>query len=263
MPPARRILNPHLELPQPLRIPAQHPRQPKLLDLLLHPRRQAWIHARPAGEDDRAVEGGADVDVGGLDGVEEEFGDARLLDVDEVGLEEAFGGFEALATDTDDAAVGQGVGFDEHGCVFAEALVEGQVVGDVAEFFFDRADGFEVGGAVERVSAPEEEGDEVAGDISTGHIESSREVVKDGALVYGDDMCDAVAGVDDYSRREALGIEGEHSLDGNVDAAEAVALEHDFAHLLAVVERVHRGLGQQDFAAGRVDVHLVEEGVVP
>lgn len=53
-------------------------------------------------------------------------------------LEEAFGGFEAFGSDADDAAVGEGVGFYEHRGVFAEPLVEGEVVGDVAEFFLGR-----------------------------------------------------------------------------------------------------------------------------
>jgi hypothetical protein len=58
-----------------------------------------------------------------------------LFDVDEMWLEEALGGFEAFGSDADYAAVGEGVGFYEDSCVFAEPLVEGEVVRDVAEFF--------------------------------------------------------------------------------------------------------------------------------
>ena len=173
MPPPGRILDPDLQFPEPFRIALQHTRQPQLLDLFLHPARQTRVHAAAAGQHDGLVEIGADVDVRGLDGVEEEFGDTRLLDVDEVGLEEAFGGFEAFAADADDAAVGQGVGFHEHGGVFAEALVQRQVVGDVAQFLFDLAHGFEVGGAVQGVAPAEEQRDQVARHVPAGDVEAA------------------------------------------------------------------------------------------
>ena len=50
---------------------------------------------------------------------------------------------------------------------------------------------------------------------------------------------------------------------GNVHAAEVVLLEHDVAHLLAVLERVHGRFGEEDLAAGGVDLHLLVEGEVP
>lgn len=53
------------------------------------------------------VEVRADVDRGGLDGAEEHLGDPSLFDVDQVGLEHAFGGFEALRAHFDYAAVGE------------------------------------------------------------------------------------------------------------------------------------------------------------
>lgn len=53
------------------------------------------------------VEISADIDGGGLDGLEEHFGDARLFDVDEVRLEHAFGGEETFGANFDCAAVGE------------------------------------------------------------------------------------------------------------------------------------------------------------
>lgn len=73
----------------------------ELLHLLLEPAGEAGVHARAAGEDDVFVELGADVDGCGLDGLEEHLCDAGLLDVDEVRLEHAFGGFEPLGSDFD------------------------------------------------------------------------------------------------------------------------------------------------------------------
>jgi len=60
-----------------------------------------------------------------------------------------------------------------------------------------------------------------------------------------------------------LCVQRQHGLDGNVDTAEAVAVKHDLAHLLPVLEGVHGRLGQQDLTACGVDLHLLVEGVVP
>lgn len=60
-----------------------------------------------------------------------------------------------------------------------------------------------------------------------------------------------------------LGIECEDGLDCDVDAAKLVILKHDLGHLLAVLERVHRGLGEEDLAPARVDLEFLLERVVP
>ena len=263
MPSSRRILDPDLELAQPLRIPLQDPRQPQLLEFLFEPGGQAGVHAAAAGEDDGAIEGGADVQIGGLDGVEEELGDAGLFDVDQVRLEQALGRLEALAADADDAAIGQRVGLHQHRRVFAEALVEVQVVRDVAQLLLDLAHSLEVRRAVQRVAAAQQEGDQVARDVAAGHVEAAGQVVEDGGLVDGDDVGDAIAGVDDNAGGEALRVQGQHGLDGHVDTAEVVGFEHDFAHLFAVFQRVHGGFGQEDLAAGWVDLEFFVEGEVP
>jgi hypothetical protein len=92
----------------------------ELLDLLLEAGGKAGVHARPAGKDDVLVEFTPRVDRCGLDqpsalseeaertdlnGLQEHFSHARLLDVDEVRLEHALGRLEALRADFDDAAV--------------------------------------------------------------------------------------------------------------------------------------------------------------
>lgn len=60
-----------------------------------------------------------------------------------------------------------------------------------------------------------------------------------------------------------LRVQRQHRLNRHVDAAKVVALQHDLAHLLAVLERVHGRLREEDLAPGRVDLHLLVEGVVP
>lgn len=237
--------------------------EPELFEFLLQPRGQTGVHARTAREDNGLVQRGADVDVGGLDGVEQEFRNARLLDVNEVGLEETFGGFEAFAANADHAAVGEGVGFDQHGGVFGQSLVQREVVGNVAELLFDLADGLEIGGSVEGVASTEEKGDQVSRHIATGDVQTSGEMVEHGRLVDGDNMGDTVAGIHDDTGGETLGVEGQDGLDGHVDAAEVVLLKHDLTHLLAILERVHGRFRQEDLPAGGVDFELLVECKVP
>ena len=86
----------------------------ELLHFLLEPAGEAGIHARAAGENDVFVELGADVDGCGLDRLEEHLCDAGLLDVDEVRLEHALGGFEPLGSDFDYTPVRKLRNLSEH-----------------------------------------------------------------------------------------------------------------------------------------------------
>jgi hypothetical protein len=66
-------------------------------------------------------------------GGEEVFGGiTRLLDVEEVGLEKTFWGFETFLSDFDDSAVWEGIILDEDSRFFCNFIVEFEVVGDVA-----------------------------------------------------------------------------------------------------------------------------------
>ena len=248
---------------QSLGVSLQDSGQPELLEFLFQSAGKTRVHAATTRQDNGLVQTRSDIDVGGLDGVEEEFGDTRLFDVDKVRLEQTFGGFEAFGTDANDATVGEGVRFDQNGRVFAELLVEGEVVGNVTELLFDGADGLEIGGSVEGVTTTGQERDEVACDVSSSDIESSSEMVEDGALVYRNNVGDTITAVDDDTRRQTLGVEGKDGLDGDIDTAKVVAFEHDFGHHFAVLQGVHGRFGEEDLAAGGVDLHLLEEGVVP
>jgi hypothetical protein len=139
---------------QSLRVAAQYPCKPQLLQLLLQPAGETRVHAAATAQHNRLVQAASDVDLGGLDGVEQELGDTGLLNVHKMRLEQALGSLEALAAHPDDPAVWERVGFDEHGSILAEPLVELEVVRHVAELLFDLADGLEVGGSVERVASP-------------------------------------------------------------------------------------------------------------
>ena len=87
------------------RIAFEHTLQIQLLDFTLESRRQARVHGRPARQYDVLVEGRAHVDIGRLDGGEDQLGDARTFDIDQMRLEESFGSFESLAANFDNSSV--------------------------------------------------------------------------------------------------------------------------------------------------------------
>ena len=60
-----------------------------------------------------------------------------------------------------------------------------------------------------------------------------------------------------------MSVQCQHCLYSHVDAAEVVFLEHDVAHLLSILEGVHGWFGEEDLAAGGVDLHFLVKGVVP
>lgn len=185
-----------------LRVSMQYAGEPQLLELLLQTRGQTGVHAASSTEHDGLVETGAHVDVGTLDGVEQQLGDTWLVDVDQVRLEETLGSLEPLAAHADDTAVGEGVGLDEDRRVFRELLVQFQIVRDVAQLLLDLAHGLEVGRAVEGVTAAEEKGDQVAGDVATSNVQSVDVVVQDGGFIDGDNVGDTVSGIDDDTTAE-------------------------------------------------------------
>lgn len=80
-----------------------------------------------------------------MNGVEEELGDTRLFDIDEVRLEQTFGSFEAFGTNANDATVREGVGLDKNSSVFAELLIESEVIGNITELLLDGTNSLEIG----------------------------------------------------------------------------------------------------------------------
>ena len=178
-------------------------------------------------------------------------------------LEEAFGCFKSFASDANHAAIGEGVGLHEHRSILAQALVEAQIVGDVAELFFDLSDCLKVGGTIESVATAKKESNEVAGYIAAGHVKAARKVVENGRFVDRDDVSDAITRVDNYSGRQALRVKSKDCLNGNIDATEVVSVEHDLAHALAVLEWVHGRFRQKDLAAGCVYLEFLIESEVP
>jgi hypothetical protein len=98
----------------------------------------------------------------------------------------------------------------------------------------------------EAVTALGEELDQPVGEVAAGEVEAEDGVGERVALVDGDSVRDAVAGVHDDAGGAARRVEREDGLDGHVHGRHVEGLEHDLGHLLAVGLRVERGLGEED-----------------
>jgi hypothetical protein len=149
-----------------------------LLEFLLQSRGQTRVHAATTTEHNSLVQTRSDIDIGALDSVEEQFSHTGLINIHQMGLEETLGGLESLTADTDDTAVGKGVGLDQNSGILGQLLVQLKVVGNVAELLLDLADGLEIGGSVQRIAAAQKKGNQVAGDIPASHIQSLDVVVQ-------------------------------------------------------------------------------------
>jgi hypothetical protein len=115
-----------------------------------------------------------------LNGVEKQLSHTGLININQVGLEEALGGLESLTADTNDTAVGKGVRLDQDGGILGQLLVQLEIVRNVAELLLDLADGLEIGGSVQRIATAQEKGNQVAGNITASHIQSLDVVVQHG-----------------------------------------------------------------------------------
>lgn len=202
MPSPRRVLDPDLKLVEPFRIATKYLCEPELLELLLETRRESRIHAASAREDNCLEQRGTHVDISRLDGIEQKFRNARLFDINKMWLEEALRRLETLAANTDDSTIRQGIAFYQDSGFLAKALVKLEVIGDIAELFFDLADSFEIGGTVEGVASAKEERDEVSGHIATCNVKAAREMVKHDGFVDRDDVSYSVSRVDDNAGAE-------------------------------------------------------------
>ena len=79
--------------------------------------------------------------------------------------------------------------------------------------------------------------------IAASHVQATRQMWHGKALIHRNNVCDAIAAVDDNARLQPLRIQCEDGLDRYVYAIETVLFKHDAAHFLAVLFRVHRRLG--------------------
>merc|ERR1712037_1063033 len=232
-------------------------------DLLLHAVSNTGVHGGASGHDGVGVQVLPDVNVALHDGVVGGLVDAAGLHAQEAGLEEGLGAPEPLVADGDDLAVGQLVGLLQGGGGGSGGHLLLKVQGDVAELLLDVPDNLPLSGGGEGVAPLGEDLHQVVSEVTAGKVEPKDGVGKSVAFIDGNSVGDAVTGVKDDASGTAGGIQGEHSLDGDIHGGGVEGLEHDLGHLLPVGLGVQGGLSEEDGVLLRGNAELVVEGVVP
>merc|ERR1712177_41552 len=232
-------------------------------DLLLHSVGNTGVHGGAAGHDGVGVQVLPDVNIALHDGVVGGLVDSASLHAKEGRLEESLGAPESLVADGDDLAVGKLVGLLEGGGGGSGGHLLLEVQGDVAELLLDVTDNLALSGGGERVATLGEDLHEVVGELTASQVKTDDGVGESVTLVDGDTVGDTVTGVHDDTSGTAGGVQGEHSLDGDVHGGHVEGLEHDLGHLLPVGLGVEGSLSQEDGLPLGGDTELVVEGVVP
>merc|ERR1719391_758192 len=199
--------------------------------LLLHTVSDTGVHGGAAGHDSVGVQVLTDVNVALHDGVEGGLVDAAGLHAQEGRLEEGLGAAETLVADGDDLAVGQLVGLLEGGGGGSGGHLLLEVQGDVAQLLLDVTDNLALGGGGEGVAALGEDLHQVVGQLTASQVQTEDGVGESITLVDGDGVGDTIARVHDDTGGTAGGVQGEHSLDGDVHSGHVEGLKHDLGHL--------------------------------
>merc|ERR1719447_361300 len=232
-------------------------------DLLLHAVSNTGVHGGASGHDGVGVQVLPDVNVALHDGVVGGLMDAAGLHSQEAGLEESLGAPEPLVADGDHLAVGKLVGLLQRGGGGGSGHLLLEVQGDVAQLLLDVTDNLTLSSGGEGVAPLGEDLHQVVGELTSSKIQTDDGMGKGITLVDGDAVGDTVTGVHDDAGGTARGVQGKHSLDGDVHGGHVEGLEHDLGHLLPVGLGVERSLSQEDGLLLGGNAELVVEGVVP
>merc|ERR1711863_246879 len=232
-------------------------------DLLLHSVGNTGVHGGATGHDGVGVQVLPDVNIALHDGVVGGLVDSASLHSKEGRLEESLGAPESLVADGDDLAVGKLIGLLEGGGGSGGGHLLLEVQGDVAELLLDVTDNLALSGGGEGVAALGEDLHEVVGQLTASQVQTDDGVGESVTLVDGDTVGDTVTGVHDDTGGTAGGVQGEHSLDGDVHGGHVEGLEHDLGHLLPVGLWVEGSLSQEDGLLLGGNTELVEECVMP
>merc|ERR1712001_731394 len=232
-------------------------------DLLLHAVSNTGVHGGASGHDGVGVQVLPDVNIALHDGVVGGLVDAAGLHSQEAGLEEGLGAPEPLVADGDDLAVGQLVGLLQGGGGGSGGHLLLKVQGDIAELLLDVPDNLPLSGGGEGVAPLGEDLHQVVSEVTAGKVEPKDGVGKSVAFIDGNSVGDAVTGVKDNASGTAGGIQGKHSLDGDIHGGGVEGLEHDLGHLLPVGLGVQGGLSEKDWVLLGSNTQLIVEGVMP
>merc|ERR1719362_2759069 len=232
-------------------------------DLLLHTVSNTGVHGGASGHDGVGVQVLPDVNVALHDGVVDSLVDAAGLHSQEAGLEESLWAPEPLVADGDHLAVGQLVGLLKGGGGGGGGHLLLKVQGNIAQLLLDVPDNLPLGSGGEGVAPLGEDLHQVVGELTASQVEPEDGMGKSITLIDGDGVGDTITGVHHNASGTAGGIQGEHSLDGDVHGGRVEGLKHDLGHLLPVGLGVEGSLSEEDGLLLGGNAELVEEGVMP
>merc|ERR1711863_257136 len=119
-------------------------------------------------------------------------------------------------------------------------------MGNVAQLLLDVTDNLPLGGGGEGVAPLGEDLHKVVGELTASQVKTDNGMGESVTLVDGNTMGDTVTGVHDDTSGTSRGVQGEHSLDGDVHGGHVEGLEHDLGHLLPVGLGVEGSLSKED-----------------
>ena len=240
-----------------------HGRRGKRSDFALHAVSNAGVHGGAAREHNVAIEVLADIYVALHDRVVGGLVDTGGFKTNKRGLEEGFGGTEALVANGDDLSVGQLVRLFKGRRLGGGGHLLFVLEGDVAELLLDVTHDFALGRGGVGVATLGEDLGQVVSQIAASQVETDDGVGKRVSLVDGHGVRHTVARVEHDAGGAARGVQRQHGLDGDVEGGRVEGLKHDLGHLLSVALGVERGFGQEHGVLLGGDAQLIVEGVVP
>ena len=232
-------------------------------DLLLHTVGDTWVHGGASRQDSVGVQILTDVDVTLHDGVVGGLVDTIGFHSDEGWLEEGLWASEPLVSDGDDLSVGKLVALLEGGGGGSGGHLLLEVKGNVAQLLLDVTDDLTLGGGGEGVTSLGQDLHQVVGQVTSSQIQTEDGVGKGITLVDGDGVGDTITRVEHDSGGTSRGVQGEHSLDGDVHGWCVEGLKHDLGHLFSVGLGVEGSLGEEDWVLLGGNSQLIVESVMP
>ncbi len=232
-------------------------------DLLLHSVSNAWVHGAASGEHGVGVQILTDVNIALHDGVVGGLVDTSRLHSQEAGLEEGLGAPESLVSDGDHLTVRELVALLEAGAGGGSSHLLLKVQSNVAELLLDVTDDLTLGSGGEGIATLGEDLHEVVSQVTAGQVQTEDGMGKGVSLIDGNCVGDTISRVEHDTSGTSRGVQGEHSLDGNVHGWGVEGLEHDLGHLLTIGLGVEGSLSQQHRVLLWGNTELIVEGVMP
>merc|ERR1719268_692903 len=235
----------------------------KSSDFLLHTVSNTGVHGGASGHDSVGVQVLTDVNIALHDGVVGGFMDATGFHSKEGRLEESLWAAETLIANGDDLAVGKLIRLLKGGGGSGSGHLLLKVKSNIAELPLDVTDNLTLSSGGEGVATFGEDLHQVVGEFTSSKIKTDNGVGKGITFIDGDTVGDPISRVHDNTSGTTRGIEGEDSLDGDVQGGHVEGLEHDLGHLLTVSLGVEGSLSEEDGLFLRGNTELIVEGVVP